>query len=158
MLKLKLLTTEDAPIVYSLIDQSRAHLGNLVWAHTATLDSTAAFLAEKSTSSDTVRGIFEEGALVGVIELRAKEQEMELGYWLGSEYRGRGIMRSAVKMLVDEVVETTTVIGHIRATNVASNHTLTFAGLTPSHCEMWQGEEWLHFKREAYALQYSPQL
>jgi RimJ/RimL family protein N-acetyltransferase len=154
MLELKVLSDLDAPVVYNLINNSRGHLGNLVWAPTATLESTTEFLRTKSLSEDTVRGVFEDGVLVGVVELRAKDDAMELGYWLGYSYRGRGIMREAVKMLVDALPETT-IIGHIRAKNIASNHTLTFAGLTQSHCEMWQGEQWLHFKREAYGLDCS---
>jgi RimJ/RimL family protein N-acetyltransferase len=72
----------------------------------------------------------------------------ELGYWVGTKYRGKGFMKIAVKQLVDSETKFHTIAAHIRETNEASHKILQNAGLTFDHVELWQGEQWLHLKRE----------
>lgn len=145
-LTIKLLVITDAAQLYQLIDQSRMQLTNLVWSQSATLESTITFLENKLASSDKVHGIFQNKKLVGVLELRKKEDMFELGYWVGTKYRGRGIMKTAVKQLVDHQVKYHAIIAHIRQSNEASLKVLTNAGLKYDHTEMWQGEPWIHLK------------
>jgi RimJ/RimL family protein N-acetyltransferase len=147
MITLKALTTEDTSILYTLIDDSRAGLTNLVWSKDSTWESTKEFINYKNKSQDEIYGVLQDEVLVGVLELRMVNKMWELGYWLGTQYRGQGIMKVAVKMLIDNVVKTRSVTAHIRAGNQASYKTLIYAGLTDHHTEFWQGEEWLHLKR-----------
>lgn len=72
----------------------------------------------------------------------------ELGYWVGSQYRGQGLMKIAVKQLVDSEVKNNSIVAHIRETNKASDSILHYAGLKYDHTEVWQGENWLHLKIE----------
>lgn len=145
---IRLLTLEDASNLYSLIDNSRAQLTNLVWSQNASLESTINFIENKLSSNDKVHGVFCENSLVGVLELRKKEDSFELGYWVGSQYRGKGVMKAAVKQLVDQQVTTANVVAHIRESNKASLKVLTNAGLTYDHTEIWQNEPWIHLKRK----------
>lgn len=146
---IKLLTLKDTAKLYQLIDESREQLTNLVWSQSATLESTISFLENKLASNDKVHGVFHNTNLVGVLELRKKEQDIfELGYWVGTQYRGKGFMKNAVKELVAQEVKSTAIIAHIRECNHASFKVLTNAGLNYDHTEMWQGEPWLHLKRE----------
>lgn len=146
-IEIKRLDSKDGQIVYSLIEESREDLKNLVWSQSATLESTEKFLMDKNNSQDQVYGVFLDNTLVGVLELRKKEEFSELGYWLGSHYRGNGIMKLAVKALVDEKIKETPIIAHIREKNHPSHKILEFAGLDYDHCEIWENEEWLHLKR-----------
>lgn len=146
MITLRSLTEVDAPMVYSLIDISRSNLKNLVWSGSATLESTAQFIREKSQSTHKIFGIFHQDNFTGVLELRDLGDVWELGYWLGTPYRRQGIMKMAAKMLVSQVVAKKPVTAHIRVTNIASYKTLCYAGLVRSYTKMWEGEEWLHMK------------
>lgn len=82
------------------------------------------------------------------MELRKKENMFELGYWVGTKYRGQGLMKIAVKSLVDTVVKSNTIIAHIRENNKASYKIIEYAGLKYDHTEWWQEEQWLHFKKD----------
>jgi RimJ/RimL family protein N-acetyltransferase len=98
-------------------------------------------LKKKLLSNDTVYGIFEGGEFVGMIELRDKNPSWELGYWLGTKYRGRGIMKEAVKLLVKSVKDRP-VTAHIRFSNIASYKTLIYAGLHDDYTETINSELW----------------
>ena len=147
-LTIKLLSLSDSAQLYQLIEESRLELSNLVWSQSATLDSTINFLKNKLASSDKVHGVFHHENLVGVLELRNKENNFELGYWVGTQYRGKGIMKAAVKQLVDKEIKKSTIVAHIRQCNQASLKVLMNAGLTYDHTEIWQDEPWTHLKRE----------
>jgi RimJ/RimL family protein N-acetyltransferase len=148
LVSISLLKLADASIVYALIDESRNELKNLVWSQTATLESTTNFIEYKIRSLDSIYGVFYDDNLIGVLELRKKEDMFELGYWVGSKYRGKGFMKIAVKQLVDSETKFHTITAHIRETNEASHKILQNAGLTFDHVETWQGEQWVHLKRE----------
>jgi len=143
-----LLKVEDAHSVYRLIDESRSQLKNLVWSQTATLESTTNFIDYKIKSPDNIYGIYSDDNLVGVLELRKKQDMLELGYWVGSKYRGQGFMKIAVKQLVDIESKNYTITAHIREKNQASYKILQYAGLIFDHVELWEGEQWVHLKRE----------
>lgn len=145
MISLTKLSSFHSNDLYALIDRSRESLRNLVWAAEATLNSTYDFLATKASSDDVVYGIYRDRELVGVLELRDKDANFELGYWLGSSYRGNGIMVQAVKPLVQKVSPYKPVVAHIRAGNRASMSVLTRSGLIEHHREMWRDEEWIHY-------------
>lgn len=148
MIEIKALNLKHTNMLYDLIDSSREQLKNLTWSQTATLDSTKQFIVNKNKSEDQVHGVFYDNILVGVLELRKKENNIfELGYWLGTQYRGQHIMPCAVKTLVESKVEDTTIVAHIKETNLASYKVLNHAGLVYSHKEVWEGENWIHLKR-----------
>jgi RimJ/RimL family protein N-acetyltransferase len=79
-----------------------------------------------------------DGPLLGVIELSPKElASAELGYWLGSEHRGRGIMTEAAIAVVEyaftvaglEHVQWCAVVGNVPSAIVARNAGLRYEGL-----------------------------
>lgn len=150
LITVQLLTVEDSEKVYQLIAESRSELKNLIWSQNATLESTIVFIKNKKQSQDQIFGVFNNDTLIGVLELRKKEEFTELGYWLGTKYSGQGLMKLAVKNLVDKQFNLNTVIAHIRANNKASYQILKYAGLAYDHSELWQGEEWLHFKKNNF--------
>lgn len=147
LISIEPLTIEHSETLYHLIDESRSELKNLIWSQNATLNSTKKFIADKNQSQDNIFGVFYEDILIGVLELRKKEKFSELGYWLGTKYRGYGLMKTAVKNLVDEKIINGSIIAHIRANNKASYNILKYAGLHYDHSELWENEQWLHLKR-----------
>ena len=59
-------------------------------------------LDASTSQSFTLWAIRENGALIGVIELRHEElASSNVGYWLGHPHRGRGIMTEAVDLLIE---------------------------------------------------------
>lgn len=147
MINIRLLNISDGQSLYNLIEYSRPELKNLCWSKNATLDSTIEFIKMKEQSLDNAYGIFKNNTLIGVLELRKKETMSELGYWLGTQFRGKGLMKLAVKCLVDNEIKKGIIIAHIRKTNKASFKVLKYAGLKYSHTEIWNNEDWLHLKR-----------
>ena len=145
-IELKKLSLNDAYILYSLIDDSRQYLQNLVWSKSATLESTQKFLKEKINSEDEVFGIFFNNILTGILEVRKKENLLELGYWLGNKYRCLGIMKFSVKKLVDQKIKDNGIIAHIRKNNFSSHKILLFAGFEYDYSEIIENEEWIYLK------------
>ena len=101
-MQLRELTVIDADQYYALVARNRCHLtqfGNYQEEGAATLEWVKASLA-RSTSGLRF-GIWQAGALVGCAELSPKlPGHYGLGYWLGSEHVGRGVMTTTITRLL----------------------------------------------------------
>lgn len=97
-----------------------------------------------AASGDSVRlwAIRVAGEFVGTVELRLlSASDAELGYWIGSPHRGRGIMTEALGLVVDhaftELGLTTlrwdAVAGNRASAAVARQNGFTFLGTRPAH-------------------------
>lgn len=109
-LDLKLLELEDAVRTFALIDQSRNYLREwLPW-----VDGTKKIQDTEKYIQDSIKGfadrrllntaILYKGKMVGVAgynELDWTNKVAYIGYWLGEEYQGRGIMTNVAKALTD---------------------------------------------------------
>lgn len=128
---IKKLSVEDAPTVYKLIDQSREQLQNLQWTQSATLESVVEFIKSKECSADQLYGIYHSKTFAGCIEIRRKEWYHELGYWLGFDFRGYGIMHLVTKYLVDNLINNTDypICAKVKRENKSSLSILHNAGL-----------------------------
>ena len=95
-----------------------------------------AFLEEAVKSLPLRRAIDIRGEACGAIGLHPRSdlwrRNMELGYWLAQEHRGKGIMTDAIKQMVDLGFATFPDIVRIYATpfgsNIASRRALEKAG------------------------------
>ena len=98
----------SAPEIFSLIDADRSHLRDwLPWVDsTVTAEDTRKNLSERiegfqkkeqASFYGTLNGAFV--ASVGFISL--KDNEGEIGYWLLSQYRGRGLMTDFVRACIE---------------------------------------------------------
>lgn len=104
--------------------------------HPYTEEAGRAFLAEAMKSVPLRRCIDIDGEACGAIGLHPKpdlwRRNMELGYWLAKEHRGKGIMTEAIKRMVPIGFETFPEVDRIYATpfgsNVASQRALEKAG------------------------------
>lgn len=146
-------TVADTNELYSVIDRNREHLTNLVWAATATRESTEAFLSSVP-ESEKLHVILDEGSIIGMITLRdAQPGVYQLGYWLANDHRHMGIMQNAVRQILPLVSDRNMVIAQIRRSNLASAKILKETGFiddftfySASDGEFW--DEWVYDARK----------
>ena len=108
-LELRQLAPEHAGALYALTDANREHLRPwLPWVDsTESVADTEAFIRaelEQHERGDGFQaGLWYQGRLAGAIGLhylRRAEGETEIGYWLGAQFTGLGLMTDAVRALV----------------------------------------------------------
>lgn len=109
-LLLRTFKLEDADRLFYLVDSSRAQLREwLPWVDsTKSVDDSRKFIEavieDFKTEKSIELGIFYKEELVGVVATHAinkSNRHTSLGYWLATEYSGRGIMTEAVKALLN---------------------------------------------------------
>ena len=108
--QLRLLEERHAEELTNLIDRNREHLRAwLPWVDTTrTVEDLKNFirgaLKQFAQNKGLVAGIWYEGRLAGVIGFDAIDWEnrtTEVGYWLGEEHQGKGLVTAACRALVD---------------------------------------------------------
>lgn len=113
-LELKLLDIQDAPRTFALVDQSREHLR--VWL--AWVDKTNTVQDSEKFIQATMKGfvnrqslntaIIYKGKMAGIAgynELDWVNKVAYIGYWLGKDYQGHGIMTKVAKALTDYAIK-----------------------------------------------------
>ncbi|MCB0516147.1 MAG: GNAT family protein [Chitinophagales bacterium] len=109
---LKPIATAHVGEIYSLIQESLPNLQLwLPWAsETLLMSDTEAFIKDvKGRNFYLARQVYEiwfEGKIAGLIDLHngnRETQTVEIGYWLGTAYQGKGIMLNACKILLRKV-------------------------------------------------------
>ena len=109
VLELRSWNTENAAELFSLIDSNRNHLSEwLPWVgFVKQVSDSENFIKDAQKGWDSGAklelGIWYKGELAGCIglhELNRLHNKTSLGYWLGSEFQGNGIMTRAVEALV----------------------------------------------------------
>ena len=108
-LHLRLDRPTDAAETFALIEQDRRDLDRwMSWvAKTTTLADLAAVIEKNRAAfvagTGLAVGVVEHGRAVGRVALHdidASDRQAELGYWLSSAARGRGVMTRAARALV----------------------------------------------------------
>lgn len=103
---------------YKVIDRNRDHLQNLVWASSATQETTTAYLDMVRHTHEKFWFIEVEWRIAGCVTLRDKGDHYEIGYWLDEQHRRKGVMLEAVKLALQGI--TKPVHARIRCKNLAS--------------------------------------
>lgn len=107
---LRVLSLRDAEMLFQLTDQSRAYLKEwLPWIdQTKTIEDSKTFITTSLLGMDKrqsiTTGIFYDHELIGVVGFNRLDHANKvgsIGYWLGEEYQGKGIMTKAVESLID---------------------------------------------------------
>ena len=138
-------SARDTKELYDLIDRNREHLTNLVWVKSATLQSTWEFLDGVECALETFRLIVVNGKIAGCITLRHSHETSMIGYWLGHEFRGQGIMKAAVKEMLKGVDRP--VRAQIRCTNLSSMAILEDFGFMITNKFLKENEYWIDLVR-----------
>jgi len=109
-LELRQLEERDAATALEAINRDRADLRKwLAWVdRSKSLDDTLAFIraeAERHTATaELAAGIWFEKRFAGTIGTHVIDRlnrKVEIGYWLGTPFRGRGIMTDACRAVVE---------------------------------------------------------
>ena len=109
-IEVRLVTESDAPAIFALTDRNREYLAKwLPWVPlTRTVADSEGFVRRAHEQMRRGEGfhacIEHRGELVGVIGhvyLDPTNRRAEIGYWLGEEFQGRGVMTRACRALVD---------------------------------------------------------
>jgi ribosomal-protein-serine acetyltransferase len=107
--ELRILEPRHAEALYALIDRNREHLGAwMPWLDERyAIDSARTFierdLARLPVDGGFPAGVWAGGELAGVIGFHAVDhmhRRTSIGYWLGAEFQGRGLMTAACAALV----------------------------------------------------------
>ncbi len=110
---LQLLEERHAPEVFSLVDRDRAYLREwLPWVDaTQTQDDTLSFirssLEQFASNKGFVAGIWTGRQFCGVIgthQLDWLNRKVEIGYWLGRSFQGKGVMTAACQVVVTHLL------------------------------------------------------
>jgi ribosomal-protein-serine acetyltransferase len=108
--QLRLLEVRHAKELTDLSDRNREHLRAwLPWVDAnRTVEDRKNFIRDAlkqfAQNKGFVAGIWHEGRLAGVIGYDAIDWEnrtTEVGYWLGKEHQGKGLVTAACRALVD---------------------------------------------------------
>jgi ribosomal-protein-serine acetyltransferase len=108
-LELKLITEQDAPTLFHLIETNRAYLRQwLPWIDaTQTVHDELAFIRSAQTqfqANETIScSIWYQGQVVGTIgyhPFNRIKRSVEIGYWLAAQFQGNGIVTKACQALI----------------------------------------------------------
>ncbi|WP_454190927.1 GNAT family N-acetyltransferase [Paenibacillus sp. Marseille-Q7038] len=111
---LTLLEIKDAEKLYDLINRNRDHIGEWLKFPSITLkaDDSKTFIERTriryAKDEGYWLGIWVGDELVGSIGYLYLDQEnkkTEIGYWLGKEYEGKGIITKSIKVLINYAFE-----------------------------------------------------
>ena len=111
---LELLEERHAAEVFSLVNQDRKYLREwLPWVDaTETVDDTVSFiksaLEQFASNKGFAAGIWCERQFCGVIgthKLDLLNRKVEIGYWLGQSFQGRGIVTDACRAVVTHLFD-----------------------------------------------------
>ncbi|HEV8571639.1 MAG TPA: GNAT family protein [Actinomycetota bacterium] len=112
-IELRALDEPDAEVLFELTDRNRDHLRAwLPWVDgTRTVDDTLAFIRsareQEREGEGFQAGIWYRRELAGVVgyhRIDWPRRRVALGYWLGKEFEGKGIMTRACHALVDHAL------------------------------------------------------
>ena len=133
-LHLRQFIPEDAQPLFELIDQNRPHLSQY-------LDDTAAKYPDYNSVRESILnhpnpeklrfGLWDVDVLVGMVHLRPMNQIAELGYWIGSQYTGKGYVTTAARALCAygfQELNLSSIIAFVHKDNQASQNVLKRCG------------------------------
>lgn len=109
-IELKLPNVYDAEKFFELIDNSREHLSQwLPWVNsTKNVDTIKSFIdgvQQQYVSNNGFKAIIiykgNFAGLIGYYDVDWNRKSICIGYWLGENYQGKGIMSKALKVFID---------------------------------------------------------
>lgn len=106
--ELRLVEDRHAEEIYALVERDRLHLRTwLLWADAADIEKTRGFvrmaLEQFAANNGFHAGIWVDGKYAGGTgfhKIDWTNRNVELGYWLGSEYEGRGLVTLACRYMI----------------------------------------------------------
>lgn len=109
-LELRLVDYYDAETMFQMIDRNREHLSKwFPWtANTLNAEHSRAFIEHElrrfASNNGFTAGIFYEGHYIGSISIHDINWDVRatsIGYWIGEDYQGRGIVTACCQALLN---------------------------------------------------------
>ena len=124
------LQESDLEDMYQQICLSRDHLIDLGWVAQCSwqrfFQHYQAIIVQKKLAIFTVRV---DGQIAGAVEVADKLDHYVVGYWLGINYRGKGIATEAVKSVINQL-DNKPILADTLIENPASSRVLERLGFT----------------------------
>ncbi|QZD59098.1 GNAT family N-acetyltransferase [Bacillus pumilus] len=124
---------DDADTLLKLIQENQAHLEEwLPWVHHCkSIEDVRTFIQSTQTTYNEQKGL-EAGIklndqLIGVFRLTFDQKIGNIGYWIGQDAQGQGIVTTIVKYMTEifstkvDGFEIFCPVGHVRSERVAMN-------------------------------------
>jgi len=106
-IEIRTFTPDDAEASFALVEANRERLRPwMIWEPTTTsVDDSRTFILRCLASETDIEGngMWVDGRLAGGIGLRVDPQDAagEIGYWIGGDFEGRGIITRACRRFFD---------------------------------------------------------
>lgn len=135
--RLKQFTTGDSQAIFGLIDRNRSHLsqfGDTTAEKYKTIESVEESISNPKNPDRLRFGIWDNGVLVGSVNLTPDDDDKtkgEIGYYLGSEFTGKGYMIKAVTTLTEFAFKNLgykEIYGKVHKDNIGSQKVLLKSG------------------------------
>jgi ribosomal-protein-serine acetyltransferase len=148
------LITSDSKQLFALVDKNREYLRKwLGWLdYTKSVDDATDFItrseAENEKGEHLSFGIFYQGKVIGVLSFNRifhSDRRTTIGYWLGQEYNGLGIITKACKSLITygfEKLLLNKIEINCATKNIKSKGVPDRLGF--KHCGVLKENEWLY--------------
>lgn len=136
-IKLKQFSIGDSEAVFKLIDRNRSHLsqfGDTTAEKYKTIESVEESISNPKNPDRLRFGIWDNGVLVGSVNLTPDDNDKtkgEIGYYLGSEFTGKGHMIKAVTNLTEFAFKNLgykEIYGKVHKDNIGSQKVLLKSG------------------------------
>lgn len=136
-MRLKQFAASDSQAVFELIDRNRSHLsqfGDTTAEKYKTIESVEESISNPKNPDRLRFGIWDNGVLVGSVNLTPDDDDKtkgEIGYYLGSEFTGKGYMIKAVTTLTEFAIKNLgykEIYGKVHEDNIGSQKVLLKSG------------------------------
>lgn len=135
-LELRLADYAHAPVAYALVQKNREHLRRFLpwvdhtWSETDIADWVRRGLEQLQRNEGWQSVLWYNGGIAGAIGYKTVEwvnMRVEIGYWLGAEFQGKGLMTDAARVVTDHAfrewglqrVEIRCAVENVKSANVA---------------------------------------
>lgn len=111
-LKIRLIEINDSKELFNLIDTNREHLYKwLPWVNfTRTEEDSVEFISMAQSDYENLKSVQyaliyknQIAGMFGINEINKRNKSVSLGYWLGEEYQGNGIVIDSAKFIIEHL-------------------------------------------------------
>lgn len=136
-MRLKQFAKSDSQAIFELIDRNRSHLsqfGDTTAEKYQNVESVKKSISNPKNPDRLRLGIWDNGVLVGSVNLTPDDDDKtkgEIGYYLGSEFTGKGYMIKAVTTLTEFAFKNLgykEIYGKVHKDNIGSQKVLLKSG------------------------------
>ncbi|MGE0190149.1 MAG: GNAT family N-acetyltransferase [Steroidobacteraceae bacterium] len=155
---LRLLTPADGKAFHTLTNDPKIATVIPFLSYPVAKKITDEWIEKNNGSTARVYGIFsKDGVLMGQVGVHLNEgDEIEVGYWIGSDFKGRGLASASLSLIIDALFKTGTdkaIYAECSPSNQASQRVLEKNGFTATATPGKRPDRFIHiYKGQPYSL------